>query len=171
MRCKSLSCLHLICQAPAHYLNLSSPKKTSILPRHGSTTTSAKHGKLTSCRQRNDRSRKRPLHRTSRRTTLISRRSLLSHRYMLTTVPPRCRGDTHCGSVYDGDACNGDTYVVKATMPMPTIATPTVVMPTMVKERGLLARQMEHRRRWGRERREVRAKKLKDAIDKFVNLV
>jgi hypothetical protein len=55
--------------------------------------------------------------------------------------------------------------MVKATMPMPTIATPTVVMPTMVKERGLLARQMERRGRWGRERREVRAKKVNDAID------
>src|ERR1700728_3624066 len=79
---------------------LSSPHKTSILSRH----------QPTSCCERNDRSRKRPSPRTSRRTTLFSRRSLLTYCYVLITVSPRYRGDAHSGGVYDGDARNGDAH-------------------------------------------------------------
>jgi hypothetical protein len=131
---------------------LSSPHKTSILSRHGSTTTSAKHSQPTSCCQRNDRSRKRPSPRTSRRTTLISRRSLLTYCYVLITVSPRYRGDAHSGGVYDGDARNGDAYNSEAYNGDAHNSDAHSGGATMVKERdGWLDRWSRGRR--GRERR------------------
>jgi hypothetical protein len=40
----------------------------------------------------------------------ISRRSLLTYRYVLITMSPRYGGDARSGGAYNGDSHSGDAY-------------------------------------------------------------